>query len=84
MPPKFAHILLRALDFNGENETMLTLPSIEEPAKRLKIGKPTLHQMARDGKVPAQKLGRAWRLSVKDLDRWLKSGGQASESPMKV
>ena len=57
-----------------KNATMAIWLTIEEAAKHLKIGKSTLYQMARDGKVPAQKLGRAWRFDVEDLDKWLKSG----------
>jgi excisionase family DNA binding protein len=53
---------------------MATWLTIEEAAKHLKIGKSTLYQMARDGKVPAQKLGRAWRFDVEDLDKWMKCG----------
>ena len=52
---------------------MATWLTIQEAAKHLKIGRSTLYQMARDGKVPAQKLGRAWRFDVEDLDMWMKN-----------
>jgi len=52
---------------------MATWLTIEEAARHLKIGKSTLYQMARDGKVPSQKLGRAWRFDVEDLDKWMKN-----------
>ena len=63
---------------------MATWLTIEEAAKHLKIGKSTLYQMARDGKVPSQKLGRAWRFDVEDLDSWLKSGKHGTDSTRKA
>ena len=54
--------------------------TIEEAAQHLKIGKSTLYQMARDGKVSAQKLGRSWRFDAEDLDSWMKRNQLDSHS----
>ena len=43
-----------------------------------------VHLKQDNGKVPAQKLGRAWSFDVEDLDSWLKSGKQASDSSRKA
>lgn len=53
---------------------MATRLTIEEAAKHLKIGKPTLYPMARDGKIPARKVGRAWRFNREALDQWIQEG----------
>jgi excisionase family DNA binding protein len=63
---------------------MATWLTIEEAAKDLKIGNSTLYQMAPDGKVLAQKLGRARRFDVENLDKWLKCGRRASDSQKKA
>lgn len=45
-----------------------------EAATLLQIHPKTLLQMARDGKVPAHRIGKYWRFRRTDLDRWLRSG----------
>ena len=48
--------------------------TLEEAAQYLKIGKSTLYDLARKGKIPAHKMGRAWRFDVEELDAWIKKG----------
>ena len=48
--------------------------TLEEAAQYLKMGKSTLYDLARKGKVPAHKMGRAWRFDAEELDEWLKAG----------
>ena len=48
--------------------------TLEEAAQYLKIGKSTLYNLARKGKVPAHKMGRVWRFDAEELDEWLKAG----------
>jgi len=43
--------------------------TLEEAAQYLKMGKSTLYDLARKGKVPAHKMGRAWRFDADELDR---------------
>ena len=45
--------------------------TIEELSVYLKIPKSTLYKLVREGKVPAQKVGRHWRFRKKAIDRWL-------------
>ncbi len=45
--------------------------TIEELSIYLKIPKSTLYKLVREGKVPAQKVGRHWRFRKKSIDRWL-------------
>jgi excisionase family DNA binding protein len=46
--------------------------TLEEMAKYLKIGKSTLYNMVREGKIPAMKIANQWRFRKEDIDRWLK------------
>lgn len=44
----------------NQKEEFLTL---EEVAKRLKVGKSTVYRMVKEGRLPATKIGRVWRFS---------------------
>jgi len=37
--------------------------TIDEVAKRLKVARSTVYRMAKEGKIPATKIGRVWRFS---------------------
>ncbi len=37
--------------------------TIDEVAKRLKVAKSTIYRMAKEGKIPATKIGKVWRFS---------------------
>lgn len=45
--------------------------TIEELSAYLKISKTTLYKLAREGKLPGQKVGRHWRFRKEAIDRWL-------------
>ena len=51
----------------------------QEAAEYLKIGIVTLKKKAREGSIPAAKVGRAWRFRRKDLEEWVGGGGDISE-----
>ncbi len=44
---------------------------MQECSKYLKIAESTIYVLARNGRIPAQKVGRNWRFSKDALDRWL-------------
>lgn len=52
-------------DLQGE---ILTL---DEVAAYLKAGKRTVYRLAAEGRLPAFKLGGAWRFRRSDLDEWI-------------
>ena len=54
--------------------------TIEELAIYLKISKSSLYKIVREGKIPAQKVGRHWRFLKKAIDRWLEENRPKSES----
>ena len=44
---------------------------IKELSAYLKIPKTTLYRLAREGRIPRQKIGRHWRFRKEAIDRWL-------------
>ena len=50
---------------------MLTLKEITE---RLKFHPNTLRRYVRQGKLPAVKFGRVWRVEEKDLENFIQAG----------
>jgi len=55
-------------DGPGEKRELMTL---EEVAQYLRIGKRTTYGWAKSGKLPAFKIGQAWRFDRADIDRWV-------------
>jgi excisionase family DNA binding protein len=45
--------------------------TLEELSSYLKIPKSTVYKLVREGKIPAQKVGRHWRFRKEAIDRWL-------------
>lgn len=46
--------------------------SITELSDYLKVSESSLYKLARDGRLPAQKVGKHWRFSKEAIDAWLK------------
>jgi excisionase family DNA binding protein len=46
--------------------------TIEELSSYLKVPKSTLYKLIREGKIPAQKVGRHLRFHREAIDEWLK------------
>ena len=51
-----------------------TKRNTEEAAALLQIHPKTLQKMAREGSVPAFRIGDLWRFRASTLDEWLRSG----------
>jgi excisionase family DNA binding protein len=45
--------------------------SIDDLAGYLKVPKSTLYKLVREGRIPAQKVGRHWRFHKEAIVRWL-------------
>lgn len=45
--------------------------TLQECSAYLKIAESTIYLLARNGKLPCQKVGRNWRFNKEALDRWL-------------
>ena len=47
--------------------------TLEEVARYLRINKSTVYRMARDGTLPAWKLGNVWRFKKEAIEGWIAS-----------
>lgn len=45
--------------------------TVKEVAKYLDVHPMTLYRLAREGRIPAFKIGGQWRFQKKALDRWV-------------
>ena len=52
----------------GEERKLMTLPEV---AEHLRIGQRTAYAWAKDGTLPAFKVGGTWRFDRGDIDRWV-------------
>jgi len=50
--------------------------TIDEISDYLKIPKSTVYKLVREGKIPANKIGRHWRFSKEAIDQWLEKSYQ--------
>jgi len=53
--------------------------TLDEVAAYLKVGKRTVYRLAAARKIPAFKVGGAWRFSRTEIDRWIKKQSAASQ-----
>ena len=52
---------------------------IEGAADVLGVSKTTIYKLARDGTIPATRVGREWRFSRSNLVDWIKNGTEADQ-----
>jgi len=52
---------------------MERLMTIEEVAGYMQVSRFTVYRLAKDQSIPATKVGRQWRFSKEEIDRWLRS-----------
>jgi len=48
-----------------------TVMTLDEVARYLRINKSTVYRLARDGTLPAWKLGNVWRFKKDSIERWI-------------
>jgi len=48
------------------------LMTLEEVADYLRVTKTTVYRLLRQGKIPANKVGRQWRFDKTSIDKWLR------------
>lgn len=53
---------------------------IEGLAKYLDVSKSTLYKLAKERKLPGQKVGKHWRFRQETIDKWLDSGVDTDKS----
>jgi excisionase family DNA binding protein len=52
---------------------------VEGAATLLAVSSSTIYSLARQGKIPATRVGREWRFSRTNLIRWVANGSQADQ-----
>ena len=58
---------------NDEQESMPDMLTIAEVAKYLKLHELTVRRLAREGELPAFKVGRQWRIKRDLLESWIEA-----------
>jgi excisionase family DNA binding protein len=57
-------------DWNNMTDTWLT---VKEVAQYLKLSPDLIYKLAQQGKIPASKVGTAWRFNREKIDRWMEA-----------
>ncbi len=52
--------------------------TLDEVAKYLKVGKRTIYRLVAEKKIPAFKVGGAWRFTRADIDQWIREQARRS------
>ena len=56
-----------------------TIMTLEEVACFLRLNKSTVYRLARDGTLPAWKLGNVWRFKKEAIESWIVSSQRAQQ-----
>ncbi len=56
---------------------MENLLTVQQVATFLQVSRTTVWRWCNEGRLPAMKIGRGWRIRREDLDRYLQSGSNA-------
>lgn len=51
------------------------LMTVEEVARYLRVRPSTIYEWAKEGKIPAAKVGRLWRFHQEEIETWVRNGG---------
>lgn len=60
-----------------ESSPLNNFMTVEDVAEMLRINKSTVYRMAKQGRLPATRVGRQWRFRLSALEEFLDSGGEA-------
>jgi excisionase family DNA binding protein len=60
----------------GMDEEIL---DVEGAARALGVSSRTVYNLARQGKIPAMRVGREWRFARKNLREWVANSSQADQ-----
>ena len=61
------------LESNMSEDKNGLILTVEDLSNYLRIPKSTIYKLVREGKIPAQKIGRHWRFRKEAIDRWLEN-----------
>ena len=60
------------------SEEIVEIFTLDKIAKYLKVGKHTIYRLVAEKKIPAFKVGGAWRFTRADIDHWIEQQRTAS------
>jgi len=60
-----------------------TVMTLDEVARYLRINKSTVYRLARDGTLPAWKLGNVWRFKKEAIERWIANTQRAQQQKVR-
>ncbi len=60
----------------GSSSPLMTVPEV---AAYLRLNPATIYRLAKEGSLPAFRIGRQWRFSREALDDWLRTRAQPLE-----
>lgn len=53
--------------------------SVDEIAKYLGVVEETVYRWIEHRNLPAHRVGKLWKFQVREVDKWIKSGGAATK-----
>lgn len=65
-----------------KQERRPTIMTLEEVARFLRLNKSTIYRMAREGTLPAWKLGNVWRFKKDAIEDWIVDSQRAHEQKL--
>ncbi len=65
-----------------KQERRPTIMTLEEVARFLRLNKSTIYRMAREGTLPAWKLGNVWRFKKEAIEEWIVNSQQDHEKKL--
>ncbi|HJT79162.1 MAG TPA: helix-turn-helix domain-containing protein [Gemmataceae bacterium] len=58
--------------------------SVDEIAAHLGVKRETVYKWITRKQLPAHKVGKLWKFSLREVDEWVRSGGTSEGSPTKA
>jgi len=58
---------------SGNQKMTDKLIAVDEVAEYLRVKVTTVYEWAKEGKIPAAKVGRLWRFDREEIEAWVKS-----------
>lgn len=65
-----------------KQERRPTIMTLEEVARFLRLNKSTIYRMAREGTLPAWKLGNVWRFKKDAIEDWIEDSQRTHEQKL--
>jgi len=63
------------------NTSEVPVLTVDEAAEYLRIPKSSLYKLAKEGKIPCQKVGRRWIFHRQVIDNWLGNSRPSNKKP---